>query len=207
MQYARNESQPTLTIQRFVRSVSPIRGVLTVDKKAGDTVSASEIADYSYNSDVKVEEEIVKNWFPNVEAIKSVSRPIGYIVPAALTKVVRNLFHHGIEVGIFTQDGYLDVETYQIADIVPAKYDYLPPQELEVEKKKIQAIVKKGDYYISCAQPAAHLIPCLLEPESQYGLIRYWSFELVPEKGEIYPFYRVVKQKTLPVIPYMNWEK
>ena len=207
MKYAREKSQPTLTIQRFVRSVSPVRGVLAVDKKAGDTLTAADITPSLYPVEYRVEEEVVQNWFPAVEPIKSVSRPLGYIIPAGLTDMVQNLFDHSIEVGIFTQDVYLDVETYQISDIIAAQYDYLPPQELEVEKKNIQAVVKKGDYFISCAQPASNLIPCLLEPESQYGLIRYWSFNLVPEKSDIFPVYRVVRQETLPVIPYMSWEK
>jgi hypothetical protein len=207
MLYAREKSQPTLTIRRFVRTASPARGVLMVDKKAGDTLTSADIAPLPSSAEYGVEEEVVLNWFPAVEPIKSVTRPLGYIVPAGLKDVVRNLFDHGIEVGIFTQDVYLEVETYQISDIIAAEYDYLPPQALEVEKKNIQAVVKKGDYFISCAQPASNLIPCLLEPESQYGLIRYWSFNLVPEKGGIFPFYRVVGQETLPVIPYMSWEK
>jgi hypothetical protein len=207
MQYAREKNQPTLTIKRFVRTASPVRGVLTVDKKAGDTLAATDIAPLPSSAEQGVEETVVQNWFPAVEPIKSVSRPLGYIIPAGLKDVIRNLFDHGILVGIFTQDVYLDVETYQISDIVPAEYDYLPPQKLEAEKKSIQTVIKKGDFYVSSAQPAAHLIACLLEPESQYGLIRYWSFNLVPEKGDIFPFYRVVGQETLPVVPYMNWEK
>lgn len=207
MLYARKKSEPTLTIRRFVRTASPARGVLRIDKKAGDTLTSADIAPLPSPAEYGVEEEVVQNWFPAVEPIKSVTRPLGYIVTGGLKDVIQNLFDHGIEVGIFTQDIYLEVETYQISDIIAAEYDYLPPQALEVEKKNIQAVVKKGDYFISCAQPASNLIPCLLEPESQYGLIRYWSFNLVPEKGDIFPFYRVVRQETLPVIPYMSWEK
>jgi len=207
MQYARKQSQPTLTIKRFVRTQTPVRGVLKVDKKAGDILTSDDISPLPASGESGMEETVIENWFPAVEPVRSVPRPLGYIIPAVSTDVVQNLFDHGIEVGIFTQDVYLDVETYQVSDIVPAEYDYLPPLEMVTEKKGIQTIVREGDFYVSCAQPAANLIPSLLEPESQYGLIRYWSFELVPEKGDIFPIYRFVGQATLQVIPYKNWEK
>jgi len=49
------------------------------------------------------------------------------------------------------------------------------------------------------------LIPNLLELQSQYGLIRYWKYKLVPQKGDLYPFYRVVNPIDLPVNPYQKW--
>ncbi len=70
----------------------------------------------------------------------------------------------------------------------------------------LQTIIKKGDYYIPCSQDGANLIPCLLEPQSQYGFIRYWRFGLVPEEGDIFPFLRFVKETALPLIPYRPWE-
>lgn len=205
MKYARDDDQPTLTLQRFSRPDPSVRGILKVDKKAGEILTAADIAPPEAESGV--EKVVVENWFPLVEPIQSVSRPLGYFIPAASPDVLQNLFDHGIEVAVLTQDTYADVEVYQVLDIVPAEYDYLPPQELKIEKKTIQAVLKKGDFYISCAQPAANLIPSLLEPESQYGLIRYWSFDLVPEKGDIFPFYRFIGLETLPVIPFMNWDK
>jgi hypothetical protein len=66
-------------------------------------------------------------------------------------------------------------------------------------------VAKKGDFYVPCAQAGANLIPCLLEPQSQYGLIRYQVFMLVPETGNFYAFYRVAKPVALPLVPYRNW--
>jgi len=206
MDYARDEKNPTLTLKRFENIESPIRGILKVDKKAGETLQASDIAPYpSPSARQKVVTEVVKNWFPGVVPKLSVTRPLGYIIPEKCQDVVETLLNHGVTVEIFSRDKTVDIEAYQVADVVPAKYDYLVPNKLEVEKKILQTVVKKGDFYVSCAQPAAHLIPLLLEPQCDFGLIRYWKYKLVPEKGNIFAFYRVVKSQDLPLIPYRNW--
>lgn len=205
MRYARNPQEPTLTIKKFKRSRSPIRGVLKVDKKAGDTVTTSEFDRYPYPSETKVVDEVVENWFPDVEPLISVSRPLGYLIPAKHQDVLETLLRHGIQVQAFTKDVRLEIESYQIGEIVPAEYDYLPPMKIDVSKKTHEIIAKKGDMYVTCAQPGANLIPCFLEPQSQYGFIRYWKFNLVQEEGNIYPFYRVTTKQKLPLIPYKNW--
>lgn len=205
MRYARNPQEPTLTIKKFKRSRSPIRGILKVDKKAGDTVTTSEFDRYPYPSETKVVDEVVENWFPDVKPLISVSRPLGYLIPAKHQDVLETILRHGIQVQSLTKDVRLEIESYQIGEVVPAEYDYLPPMKIDVSKKTHEIIAKKGDMYVTCVQPGANLIPCLLEPQSQYGFIRYWKFNLVQEEGNIYPFYRVTTKQKLPLIPYKNW--
>jgi hypothetical protein len=207
MKYSRDEREPVLTIKKFERAESPIRGILKVDKKAGDSITLADIQPYAYPSRYKVVEEVVNNWFPLVEATVSVSRPLGYIIPAEHPEIVDTLLCHDIQICMFAEDVHLDVEAYLIQEVIPAKYDYLPPENIDVAKKEIQTVITKGDFYVSCAQPAAQLIPSLLEPQSQYGLIRYWKFHLVPDSGEIFPFFRFVKAGDLPLIPYKAWKK
>jgi hypothetical protein len=207
MQYARDEKEPELILQTFEQTEVPIRGVLKVDKKAGDLLALDDIAPYPYPSESKVAKEVVTNWFPNVEPTLSVPRPLGYIIPAKHLDVVEALLSHDIKVEMFSKDIHLEIESYQTKEIVPAKFDYLPPQKIEVEKKKLQTIIKRGDFFVSCAQWGANLVPCLLEPQSQYGFIRYWKFKLVPESGDIFSFYRFVGKKTLPLILNKNWRR
>jgi len=206
MIYVRDENDPELVIKRFERAETPVRGVLIVDKKAGDPITRADLAPYPYPSMYKVTEEVVKNWFPEVEPAISVSRPLGYIIPAKHLDVVETLLRHDLRLDVFAKDTYLETEVYKIADILPAKYDYLPPQKIDVENKKLKIVIKKGDFYISCDQTGANLIPCLLEPQSQYGFIRYWKYKLVPKRGSIFPFSRLLDKKSLPLIPYRNWE-
>ncbi|MGD9347362.1 MAG: DUF2817 domain-containing protein, partial [Candidatus Aminicenantes bacterium] len=205
MRYARDPQEPTLTIRRFDRSRSPIRGILNVDKKSGETVMSSELDRYPYPREMKVVEEIVTNWFPNVEPLVSVSRPLGYVIPGKHQDVLESLHRHGIQLGAFTKDVRLNIESYEIRQIEPADYDYLPPMDIDVIKRTHTIVVKKGDVYVTCAQAGANLIPCLLEPQSQYGFIRYWKYNLIPEEGSIYPFYRVTVKQNMPLIPYKKW--
>ena len=207
MEYARDEKEPELTIQKFEPIDASIEGILKLDKKAGDLITRDDLARYRYPSEQGVVKEVVTNWFPNVEPSLSVPRPLGYIIPAKYQDIVETLLGHDIKVEMFAKDIHLEIESYLTKEIVPAMDDYLPPQKIEVEKKKLQTIIKRGDFYVSCAQWGANLVPCLLEPQSQYGFIRYWKFKLVPEVGDIFPFYRFVGKKRLPLIPYKNWRR
>jgi hypothetical protein len=205
MAYVRDDKQPTLTIQSFERPNSPVRGILKTDKKAGDPVMADDLSFYPYPSDNKVVTNVIENWFPGVEPTLSTPRPLGYIIPARHQDVVENLLDHGLEVGLLVQDKILEVEAFVAAEVVPSEHDYLPPQKIDGEKSILEYLAKKGDFFISCAQPGANLIPCLLEPQSQYGLIRYRAFELVPEPGDVFAFFRVAKPADLRLVPYRNW--
>lgn len=206
MEYARDDKEPELIIRKFDRSDSLIRGVLKVDKKAGDALRRTELFPYPYPSKYELVEEVVKNWFPNVRPTLSISRPLGYIIPGKYQDITETLLRHDIKVEMFTRDIPLKVEVHKINEIIPAEYDYLPPQKIEVETQTLQTIIKRGDFYVSCAQEGANLIPCILEPHSQYGLIRYWKYKLVPEVEDFFPFLRLTEATKLPLVPYKNWK-
>ncbi|MFO7732980.1 MAG: DUF2817 domain-containing protein, partial [Candidatus Aminicenantes bacterium] len=185
---------------------SPIRGILKVDKKAGETISTADIAPHPGPPTLEIVEEVVKNWFPEVESTLSVARPRGYILRGDRLDIVETLLALGVEVGIFENDTLVDAAAYHVKDIVPAKLDYLAPERLEVDLVETPGhVVQKGDFYVDGAQPAANLVPCLLEPQSEYGLIRYWMFKLAPDAGGIYPIVRVTGSRALPVVPFKRW--
>jgi hypothetical protein len=206
MMYVRDKSTPTLTIRIFERTESPILGILKADKKAGEVVTRTDLDPYPYPPRSEVQTRVIKNWFPGVAPTASVSLPSGYIIPAGCQSVVDVLLAHGLRVGLFTADTVVDVEAYKARDVVPSKYDYLPPEKIDVEKEQLRIVAKKGDYFISCRQTGVNLIPCLLEAQSQYGLIRYWSFNLVPDKGNFSAITRLTKSVDLPLVPYRRWE-
>jgi hypothetical protein len=208
MDYARDPKNPTLTLQKYEEAGRPaVVGILKVDKKAGDTLTAQDVTPYRQTAGPKIVTEVVKNWFPEVTPTVSVVRPIGYIIPARHADVVETLLGHGIAVGMIIQDKTVDVEAYEVRDIVPAADDYLAPSKIAVEKKALSTVVKRGDFYVTCGQEAANLIPCLLEPESDFGLIRYWKFGLVPKTGDLFAFYRLSKSQTLLLAPYKPWPR
>ena len=205
MTFARDPGRPELRLKRFERAASPARGVLKVDKKAGETVTAADLAPVPGPADLAVVDEVVRHWFPNVEATLSVRRPRGYIVPAGMTDLVETLLALGVEVGRFDRGGFAEVEAYEAIEVVPAALDYEAPERIDVRAEAVRVPVRMGDFYVDCVQPAANLVPCLLEPQSAYGFIRYRKFDLVPEKGEIFPIFRVAGAPEPPVTPYKPW--
>jgi hypothetical protein len=106
---------------------------------------------------------------------------------------------HGIAVQTFTADTEVEVERYVVDDVTPSSEDYVAPEKIAVTKQAATVKARKGDYYVSGAQPAANLIPNLLEPQAEFGFIRYRMFKLVPDKGATFPFLRVTKRFSLPL--------
>jgi hypothetical protein len=206
MDYVRDEREPQLVVKSFEPSASPIRGILKVDKKAGDYLTAGDLAPYRGPSGMKVITRVEKNWFPRVESKLAVSRPLGYIVPAGRQDVVDVLLAHGIKVQMIEKEAPVKVAAYQIDNLVPAKADYLAPEKMEVRKEELVLLAKKGDFFVSCSQPAANLIPGLLEPQSDYGLIRYFKFKLVPETGNYFDLYRLETPVSLEFVDYKLWK-
>ncbi len=58
---------------------------------------------------------------------------------------------------------------------------------------------------MACDQPAANLVPCLLEPQSAYGFVRYWKFKLLPEAGGLFEILRFAGKVAPAVVPYKAW--
>lgn len=207
MKYTRSAKEPTFTLRRLATADEPILGVLGRDMQAGEPVSRGDLEPYRYDSQTKVLEKIVENWFPDVRSTRSVARPLGYVLPADRLDVVELLLEHGIAVEIFVAAATLPVEVYRITRIVPAGFDYLAPEEIEVEPRIAEVRLEEGSFYVPTAQAAANLIPALLEPESQYGLIRYRKFDLVLQEGESFPFARQISPAELPTVPYKPWPR
>ncbi|MBC7363126.1 MAG: DUF2817 domain-containing protein [Candidatus Aminicenantes bacterium] len=205
MRYERDPAQLQLVIKAFERPSSPIRGILKVDKKAGDYLLAEDIAPYMGPADYKVVTRLVKNWFPLVKSELTVKRPAGYIIPAERFDLVEVLLSHGLKVQMLEKAATVEVGIYRVKELVPARADYLPPEKITVELEKQKVALKRGDFIISCEQPGANLIPCLLEPQSEYGLIRYFKFKLVPEVDDYYQIYRLEVPLALSAVDLKNW--
>ena len=205
MTYARDPGQPQLLLKKFEAVDSPVRGTLKVDKKAGETLTAADIAPVPGPRDAKVVDEVVKHWFPNVEPTLSVPRPRGYIVRGDRLDIVETLLGLGVEVGMLAKDAVLDAEVYEVVAVDPSDVDYEAPKKIEVSGKMTRTPVDKGDFYVDCVQPAANLVPGLLEPQSDYGFVRYRKFKLVPETGGLFEILRYAGKEAPAVIPYRPW--
>ncbi len=207
MIFARDPGEPELRLKRFARPASPVRGVLKRDMKAGEPLTGADLAPAPAPGGMKAEDQIVRNWFPLVKPTVSVPRPLGYIVRGDRANVVEALLAHGIRVDLVTRDRTVPVEISRIGPIVPAADDYLAPAAIEVSTQPLLALVSRGDFYVTTAQEAANLVVCLLEPQSEFGLIRYWKYGLVPREGDVFPFYRVTGETGLETVPYRRWPR
>ena len=174
MEYARDPKNPELLLKRFERGA----GV-----------------------EQKVVDQVVSNWLPVVESRLSVPRSPGYLVPASLKTVIKTLQDHGIRMTALADDMLIDADVYKLKEIAPAAEDYLPPERLVVERRRARHAAKAGDYYVPGDQPAANLIPALLEPESEFGLIRYRACGLVGAPGADYAVVRTAKALRPTALP------
>lgn len=206
MAYQRDPAQPELRLLEY-REAKRNERVLKVDKKAGERVSESDLESEENTGVQPVGERVEKEWYPLVVPTLSVAAPLGYVVPAECEEVIATLRLHDIAIQIFTHDAEMNVEAYRVLEVTPSRFDYVAPESLEVEARSLPILCKKGDFYISCRQPAAQLLPCLLEPQSDYGLIRYWKYHLTPEAGSFYAIYRVVTGQELPLVPWCSWPR
>ncbi len=207
MVFARDPGEPELRLKRFARADSPVRGLLTRDMKAGETVTAADLAPVRAPAGMNVEDQVVRNWFPLVKPTVSVERPLGYVIRGDRTSVVETLLDHGLRVDLVVRDRTVPVEVYRVGPIVPAADDYLAPVSIEVTAQPLLALVSRGDFFVTTAQEAATLVTCLLEPQSEFGLIRYWKYGLVPREGDVFPFYRVTGETGLELVPYKRWPR
>jgi hypothetical protein len=205
MKFSRDPAQPELLLKRFEPAPSPIRGILKVDKKAGETLTAEDIAPYPLPQNLKVVDEVVKNWFPNVESTLAVRRPSGYFLSGDRLDIVETLLGLGVQVGMLERAGLFEAEVYEVTAVTPAELDFLAPEKIDVAAKTLKVPFRKGDFYVSCLQPAANLVPCLLEPQSEFGLIRYWKYKLVPEEGGVFPVFRNPGKAAPAAVPYRPW--
>jgi hypothetical protein len=197
--YARDPQQPVLKRKYYVKEDAAVIGVATRDIKAQEPVSRSDLARPGRRP--RVEETEFKNWFPRVESLVACARPLGYVVPAGRRDVITLLQKLGVKVHCFLRGGTLAVEACRVDDIIQGTGDYIPPQRITVTFSPLQLPVSRGDFYVPIDQPAANLLPLLLEPQSDLGLIRFRSFDLGMEKGDTFPIYRVLQAPGIPMIP------
>ncbi len=180
MEYVRDPKEPELKLSVF-------------ERQPGARSGAAQ--------EPRIVTQVVTNWFPKVAARLAVPRPFGYIIPTERKDVIKTLLDHGISLGTFIRNASVEAETYVITEITPSAQDYVAPEKIEVQVQPGKHEARIGDFYVSLEQPAANLIPCLLEPQSEYGLIRYRMYNLVPQKGDTFPFVRVINRKP-SVVPY-----
>jgi hypothetical protein len=136
---------------------------------------------------------------------RTVKFPYAYLLPDPIPEIKEKLLQHGIVIEALTQAAILEVESFRIKEIKGADRLYQGHRlnsvkgEYVVEQKKFP----EGTVFIGTAQPLGTLAACLLEPESDDGLL-VWNFfdrYLVTQwRGapRTYPVYKLLKPVNIP---------
>ncbi len=114
--------------------------------------------------------------FLKYEPTKTTPRPLGYVLPPSMAKVLPLLLDHGIVVHRFTKPGKIELEVYYATNV--QRKEYFQGHDLKgvtVEKTTETVEVPAGAYFVSAAQSRGNLIAYLMEPESDDNLIT-WGF-------------------------------
>lgn len=127
--------------------------------------------------------------------------PNGYIIPAAFSKLAENLIRHGVKIDTLAKSQSYKGEIFQIEKFEKAKQSFQGHAMAQADGKFIGATrkFKKGDFFITTAQPLANLIFYLLEPQSDDGLLTWNFLDDYIEKNKIenqsveYPVFKYIK--------------
>jgi len=157
----------------------------------------------------------VRDIFLRREPTRTVPRPIGYVMPPAMTGVVPLLQAHGIAVYQFAEPVTLDLEIYHAVQVNQGDYiegHYI--RSVIVERSEAEVAVPAGAYYVPMAQPRGNLIGYLMEPETDENLIT-WGYadhilRVTPPsladgnplqrfQRQLVPMMRLVQEQPLPV--------
>ena len=152
-------------------------------------------------------------WVPT----RTTPRPVGYLLPPAMAKVVPILQDHDIAVYDFREATTLDAEVYYATEVRTDDYfqgHYLKSVDAVKESERLE--VGPGWFWVPTAQSRGNLISYILEPETDDNLITWgWTDHVleVTEEGDgeaaeeedgggpqRIPMMRVMRHQNLPVV-------
>ncbi len=142
------------------------------------------------------------------ETTRTTTRPVGYVLPPSMAKVVPTLQDHDIAVYEFRELVTLDAEVYYATAVHRDSYfqgHYLKSADVEKDVESLEVGV--GWFWVPSGQSRANLINYILEPETDDNVITWgWTDHVlrVTEEGDDrrqrVPMMRVMTHQYLPVV-------
>jgi hypothetical protein len=134
---------------------------------------------------------------PLVRAKKSIQTPLAYIVLPGKEKLLELLRRHDIRMEPIEKERNVEVEVYTIVHVTPATEEDKSTDGVDVQITRARRKLQKGSTLIELNQPAANLLPLLLEPQSTWSLAteqsgRQFRLSEYLEEGREYPVLRLV---------------
>lgn len=118
--------------------------------------------------------------------------PKAYIIPQGWNKVIQRLKHSGVKIEELEADTTMDVAAYYITDYKTGDHPYeghYLHTDVRVKKVSQKMSFRKGDYYISLAQPAKRYIMETLEPTAPDAFFAWGFFDATLQQKEYYSAY------------------
>ena len=129
---------------------------------------------------------------PHVNPIKSIKRPLGYIIPKEQKKLIALLGRHNIEYAVINDSESKQVEVYTIKNVQTQWLENKSFKIATVSKHSKEYKCKKGDVYIPLNQIHGTMLCIALEPESMWGVVQFEQYENLLKAREEFPIYRVI---------------
>jgi hypothetical protein len=121
-----------------------------------------------------------------------ISKPKAYIIPQGWWKVMERLEANGIQMRRLQKDTIIEVETYRIETYQSGTRPYEghhPNREVTLSAKTQQKKFRKGDYYITTAQPGIRFLIEVLEPQAEDSYFAWNFFDPILGQKEGYSNY------------------
>jgi hypothetical protein len=166
------------------------------------TYEVDEVTDANGNKSYKKTDRkktVLVPYIAQYEATKSVKFPFAYLVAISDPLVINLMQRHGIQINKLNKPQTFDVLSFKITDLQADKrlnqghYTQTISGNWETQRKEF----KSGTFVIRTSQPLANLAACMLEPQSNDGLLT-WNFMdryLLPQWGQgfnPYPIYKII---------------
>jgi hypothetical protein len=131
-------------------------------------------------------------YFNRFPADVTVAAPRAYVVPQAWREAIERLQWNGVKMERIDADRMVEASYYHIASVGsrPGAYEgHMFHDDVQVEKRRGQVVLKAGDYLVPLDQDNARYAVETLEPQGHDSFFRWGFFNSVLEKKEAYSDY------------------
>ena len=153
----------------------------------------SVLGDYSrlyYDRSKPWERDIT--WYNRFNADVTVPAPKAYLIPQAWREAIERLQLNGVKMERVAEDRMEEVGYYHIVSVAsrPNAYEgHMFHDDVQLEKRRGQVLLRAGDYIVPLDQDKARYIVETLEPLAHDSFFRWGFFNSVLEKKEAYSDY------------------
>ena len=135
-------------------------------------------------------------WFKKSHPVISVQLPLAYIIPVEWKEVIKRLEIHGIKIKYLSNEIRIPVSGYRFKNPRWQASPYEgrhPMTKIEYDEFTEERVFPAGSAVVEMNQPAARIIPQMLEPSGDGSYVYWGFFDAVFEQKEYGENYVVEK--------------